>query len=249
MRPRLVAALAAGLLLALAWHGRAQEDEARALLERGIRALGGEERLLKYQAGRIKTKGRLEIMGGLDTTQDTVYQLPNKFRQVMELDINNQKITIVTAFDGKKGAIEVNGMKLPSDEKIMQALKEGAYQAQIGRLVPLRQKEFELSGLGEVQVNGKPALGMRVVKKGQPDVNFYFDKQTNLLVKSEIRTHDFMSGQEVTEERIITEYQTVDGMPVAKKVEIVRDGKRFMDAEVLDAKFYEKLDDADFAVP
>jgi hypothetical protein len=249
MRPRLLAVTVLGVLLGLAWQGRAQDDGARDVIERGIRALGGAERIEKYQAGRIKTKGKLEILGGIDSTQDTAYQLPDKFRQQMEMQIMGNNVTVVTVFDGKKGAVEVNGKKLPVQDNIVDAIKEGVYQMQVGRLLPLRSKEFEVSGLGEAQINGQPALGIRVVKKGHPDVNMFFDKKSGLPVKTEFRTRDVTSGQEYTEERIVTEYQTIDGAPVAKRVEILRDGKRFMDAEVVDAKFLERIDDSEFAVP
>jgi hypothetical protein len=249
MRPQLIAALTVGLFFSLAWRGPAQDDEVRALLERGIQALGGAERIQKQQAGRLKTKGRLEILGGVDSTQETAYQVPNKFRQQLDMEINGQKVTVVTVYDGKKGAIDVNGQKLPPDDKITGVLKDAAYQMQVGRLVSLKEKGYELSTLGETQVNGKPALGIRVVKQGYPDVNLFFDKEKGLPVKVESRTVDFMSGVEVTEERIIREYQMLDGAPVPRRVEVRRDGKLFMDAEVLEVKYLEKIEDAEFALP
>ena len=57
------------------------------------------------------------------------------------------------------------------------------------------------------------------------------------------------SGEDVAEERIILEYQDVNGLKSAKKVLINRDGKKFTEAEVLDVKFLDKLDDAEFVKP
>jgi hypothetical protein len=53
----------------------------------------------------------------------------------------------------------------------------------------------------------------------------------------------------VTEERIITEYQIVDEVPTPKKVEVNRNGKRFLEAEVIDVKYLERIDDSEFASP
>jgi hypothetical protein len=53
----------------------------------------------------------------------------------------------------------------------------------------------------------------------------------------------------VAEERIILEYQDVDGMKSAKKVLVNRDGKKFTEAEVLEVKFLDKVDDAEFTKP
>jgi hypothetical protein len=225
------------------------QDEARAILDRAIKAEGGEEVLKKYQAAIIKTKGRLEILGGLEINQEISYQLPNKFREEVTFDINGMAFRSITVFDGTKGAIEVNGKKLPDDEKILQALKDAAQSLEVYTLVPLKGTAFELTAVGEAQVNGKPAVGLRASKKGQKDITLYFDKATYLVAKVEQRTLDPMSGQEVDQERIITEYQNIDGRPVAKRVVINRDGKKFLEAELLEMKRLEKLDAGMFTLP
>src|SRR5207249_2082431 len=103
--------------------------------------------------------------------------------------------------------------------------------------------------LGEVQVNGKPALGIKVEQKGKKDLDFYFDKSTGLLAKTQRRARDFQGGQEVTEERIVTEYQTLKGRKIAKKVEVKRDGKDFLKVEVIESELPERIDDSEFAKP
>jgi hypothetical protein len=103
--------------------------------------------------------------------------------------------------------------------------------------------------LGEVKVKGRPAVGVTASRKGAKDINLYFDKETGLLAKVEMRRRDLMSGEEVTEERIITEYQEAEGRKVAKKVEVLRDGKAFLEAEVTEVKVLEKVDDSEFAKP
>jgi hypothetical protein len=249
MRPRLVAMMTAVLFFSVAWCGRAQDDEVRGLLDRAIRAMGGVERIQKYQAGRVKAKGKIEVMGAnVDFSQDMGYQLPDKFRQSMQIEVNGMQLTINTIYDGKKYGMDINGQKLPADDKLRDILRDSAYQMQVGRLVLLREKGFELTTLGEVQVNGKPALGIRIVKKDRPDVNIYLDKETSLPAKIENRTRDFATGQEVTEERIILEYKTEDGNPIPKRVEVMRDGKKFMEVEVLETRYLEKIDDSEFVV-
>lgn len=249
MRPRLLAAVTTGLLLGLGWAARAQDNDVRGLLDRAIQAMGGEEKIAKYKAGRIKAKGKLEILGGIEFTQEAVFQIPNKLRSNLEMEIMGNKVNVITLYDGKKGALQVNGQNIEND-MVTEAMREGAYQAGVFRLLPLRDsKEFEVTTLGEIQVGGKPALGLRVAKKDHPDINMYFDKKSTLLVKMEYRTKDPMSGQEVTEEKVITEYQTVEGLPTAKKIEMSRDGKHFMAAEVIEVKHLEQVDDSEFNLP
>ena len=110
-------------------------------------------------------------------------------------------------------------------------------------------KGVKLSALGEIKVNDQAAVGVRVSRKGRRDVSVYFDKKTGLTVKTERRTIDLQSDQEITEERIVTEYQKLDGVPHPKKMTINRDGKKFLDAEILELKEFDKLDEGMFKVP
>jgi hypothetical protein len=108
---------------------------------------------------------------------------------------------------------------------------------------------FELAPLPDILVEGKPAAGIRVRSRGHKDINLYFDKKTYLLVKLQRRTDDPMIGEEVNEERIITEYQDVQGIKTTKKSVIFRDGKKYLDMEVVEAKYLEKVDDREFVKP
>jgi hypothetical protein len=135
------------------------------------------------------------------------------------------------------------------DENVLNACKEQVHFMQIMRMAMLNDKKVEFSPLGESMVNDKPAIGVKVSAKGHKDVNLFFDKETGLVVKVERQALDPMSGKEVPEERIITEYQDSDGLKVAKKLLVNRDGKKFMEVELLEHKPQEKLDASEFGKP
>jgi hypothetical protein len=243
--------LVAGLVVGLAGAQQSQ-DEARAILEKAITAEGGEAFLKKYQAATIKSKGTIDVpgLGNSEIVQEISFQLPNKFRDESTLDVNGMQLKLLTVFDGKKGFVEVNGQKPDLGDKLQDTLREAAQLLPVSSLVPLRDKAYELSVIGEAQVNGKPAIGIRAAKKGQRDVSIYFDKKSHLLVKVEHRTTDLMSGQELTQERIFTEFgKDEDGRPTPKRLVINRDGKKFLEAEIVETKHFEKLDDGMFMVP
>jgi hypothetical protein len=113
----------------------------------------------------------------------------------------------------------------------------------------VKDKGVKFALVGEVDVKGKKAVGITVSREGSRDVNLFFDKTSGLIVKSESRKRDLMSNQDVTEERFITEYQDIAGRKVAKKVEVQRDGKALLEAEVLEVQILETLDDSEFARP
>jgi hypothetical protein len=247
MRTRLIASLIGVLLLAA---GARAEDETRAILAKAIKAHGGEKAQDKFKAGQTKTKGKLEILGGIEFTEESSFMLPDKFKETMEMTVMGEKVRVVTVYNGKKAIIEANGKEVEVDDKIKDSLKDALYAMKVGQLVSLvKDKGFELSALGEVKVEGKAAVGVRVASKGRKDISLYFNKETGLLAKVEHRTIDPMNGNEITEERIITEYTKTDGVPTPKRLTIKHDGEKFMELEVLETKRLEKIDDTEFDKP
>lgn len=226
------------------------DDDAKAIVAKAVKAHGGEEALAKYQAGQAKNKGKISIpgVGDAEFTQQTAFMMPGKFRESMELSIGGQTITIETRANGEKISITANGNDVPMTDAIKATFKDVGHVMKVARLhALLKEKGFELSTAGESKVEDKPVLGVRVAMKDQKDVTLYFDKTTNLLTKIEFRTTDPMTGNEMTEERIVQEYQkSPEGLPAPKKLLIKRDGKDYLSAEVLEMKFLEKLDDAEF---
>lgn len=133
-----------------------------------------------------------------------------------------------------------------------ESLKEIREQLQTegaGGLTEFLKAPYELSAVGEVKVRGKDAIGIRVSRKGQRDFTMFFDKKSYLVVKSEMRTLDTMTMQEVTQEKFVLDYQDKGGLKMAKTVEIQKDGKSFMTFEVTEVQVMEKLDDSTFAMP
>lgn len=223
------------------------DDDAKAILEKAIKAHGGADKLSKFQAGSLKGKGKVDSpVGELEFTQEVQFTLPDKVKEVAEFTIMGNAIKTVAIINGEKLSLEVNGMNIAVKDALKEVLEDGRSRLQIGRLVPLRDKKFELSSLGEVKVDDKPALGIRVVAKGMKDVNLYFDKKTHLMVKLEGRTVDAQTGKELTEERITSDYKEVDGLPFPQKVVVNRDGKKYMELNIQEVKFLEKLDDSVF---
>ena len=229
---------------------RTSADEADDILAKAIKAhlpKGPNEKMKAFQG---KNKGTLYVQGlELEFTQYIWLQTPGKFKEVMELSVMNQAVKTQTVFNGKEGWIKVNDKDIPVKDELLDEFKELAYVMSLGQLTGLKDKGLKFSLLGEVQVNGKPAVGVKISKEGKKDLDFYFDKATGLTAKFQRRARDFMSGQEVTEERIITAYQDVGDRKMAKRVEVLRDGKKLMDAEIIEARVLESHDDSEFAKP
>lgn len=228
------------------------QDEARDIIRKSLKAMGVKEDAAMPKGLRLKAKGTLEVMGvSLDITQDVVIRFPNQFKESLELNVNGMTIPVVTIFDGKKGSIEANGKRVKVDEKILGELKEAGNLMSLGQLTPLLDKKWDLSLVGEVKVEDKPALGVRVSGKGKgfKDINLFFDKKSGLLVKMERTALNVETGNDVQEERIIKGYQEKDGRKVPSKVVVFRDGKQLIEAEVTEYSFMDQIDAGEFAIP
>jgi hypothetical protein len=108
---------------------------------------------------------------------------------------------------------------------------------------------YKLSPLGEVKVHDKPAVGVRVASEGYRDVNLFFDKASGLLVKTEARTTDVQSGEEKTEEKLLSDYKETEGVQRPGKVVVLRDGKKLLTLQIDEIKAVDKFDKDFFTKP
>src|SRR3954454_21316649 len=90
--------------------GAVRADE-RALLDKAIQAVGGEENLAKFKAATWKSKGKFYGFGDVvDYHGDFAVQWPDRTRQVLDLEAASQKIKYVEIFDHNKGWFQNNGL-------------------------------------------------------------------------------------------------------------------------------------------
>jgi hypothetical protein len=248
MRTVLIPSLVAGLLLAAGSAARA--DDVQSILDKAIKAHGGAEKIAKQGTIQTKSKGTVEVMGmSLPFTEESTVQQPNQLKSVVELEINGQKINITTVYNKDKGWVQAAGNTMDLPENALTAVKEQLVMMRTARLTELKDKKDELSLIGDDKVEGKDVVGIRVAPKGHKEISLYFDKKTGLLAKVAWRPTDAQTGQEVSEDRIIQDYQETDGAKVAKKVLVKRDGQKHLEAEVQEIKFLDKVDDSTFAKP
>ncbi|MGH7171907.1 MAG: hypothetical protein ACRELG_16655, partial [Gemmataceae bacterium] len=161
-----------------------------------------------------------------------------------------QDFQIVQIIDGGKGWIKIGDKTDEMNKDMLAEAKEQMNAANITHLVCLKDKNYKLSPLGEAKVGDRPAIGVRVERKGYRDVSLFFDKAKGLLLKMETRGKDIMrGGEEYAATTRYGDYKKVEGMMVAHKVIAQRDGKPFVESETTEVKLSEKLDDSLFEKP
>jgi outer membrane lipoprotein-sorting protein len=231
---------------------RADEDaKLREVIARAIKIGGGIDHLKKFKANVSKSKGKFHGLGeAIDYTGETSLQLPNRLRTEVHSKFGDQEFTYIQVIDGNKGWIKIGNKTDEMNEERLAEAKEQMNAANITHLVCLSDKEYKLSPLGEGKVGDRPAIGIRVERKGYRDVNLFFDKEKGLLLKMETRGKDLMrGGEEYTATTLYGDYKKIEGMMVAHKITIKRDDKPFVEGEIVEMKFDEKLDDSVFEKP
>ena len=230
---------------------RADDDaKVKEVIDKAIKAHGGEDNLKKFKASVIKSKGKFHGFDNpIDYISETSVQLPDKISTIVESKAGDMDFKFIQVVNGNKGWIKFGDNTMDMNEDMLKEAREQMNASNISHLTPLLGKDYKLSGLGEMKVGDRPAIGVRVERKDYRDVNLFFDKEKGLLLKSESRGKDAMSGQEYTGETFYEDYKKVDDMMVAHKVTIKRDKKVFVEGETTSVKYSEKLDDKVFDKP
>jgi hypothetical protein len=201
MKRFLVAACVAALAAGLGANARSDDRDAQAVLDKAMKALGGEDKLAKLQAATWKAKGTISFGGGDNafTSQVTVQGLDH-LRQVFEGEFGGNKIQGVMVLAGDKGWRKFGDMQMELDKAGVANEKRTVYLQVIPMtLVPLKGKGFKVEPAGEDKVGGKPAVGLKATGPDGKDFTIYFDKESGLPVKQVAKVIGFM-GEEFTQE-------------------------------------------------
>jgi hypothetical protein len=244
MRSVTSAAVAVGLLFAASARADDQAT-ARAVVEKAVKARGGEEKLAKHQANAWKGKGKFYGLGeGIEFTGEWQIQPPGAHRADIDIDVNGMKFRMTRCINGEKAWVKANDDVQDMAAEEATEDRHGLYTNHVLALVPLlKDKSFQLAPLGESKVGDRAVEGVKVAKKDQRDVNLFFDKETGLLLKSETKVKDPMAGgQEQTQESLYSDYKEADGVPVARKLVSKRDGKVYVEMDVTEYKTLDKID-------
>jgi len=238
----------AGLVL-LAAPVAAQETP-QAVIERGILAHGGKERLGRAQADRAKIKGTLFLNNEpVPFTGETLVQLPNKQKSTVKLEVKNRTITLVQIYSGDQVYVTVDGQPTKPEASAVAEMRESLALARVVRLVPLlTDRSFELSLLPETKINDRPAVGVKAEVKGRKPFLLYFDKESNFLVKTEHELDDG-AGKSVNQEEFYSDFRDLSGFRRPIKMTVFRKGGKVMEAEMLEVKYFDRFEDSEFAKP
>ncbi len=225
---------------------RAGGDDAKSILDKAIKALGGEEKLAKAEAFSMKAKGTVVFNGNEnDTTSEVTVKGLDHFRR----EFGNDQFHGVIVLDGDKGWRKFGDNSSDIEGDGVANEKRNIYLSVIPiTLVPLKGKGFKYEAAGEEKVGDKPAVVLKITGPDGKDFTLSFDKETGLPVKQVAKVIGFQ-GQEATMETTFADYKDFGGIKKATKIQVKRDGEKFQDMEVTEFKVLDKVEPDTFSEP
>jgi hypothetical protein len=229
---------------------RADEKDPTAILDKAIKAVGGEEKLKKLDAMSWKANGAITFNGNSNNfTSEVTVQGLDHYRLDLEGELNGNPIKVKVVVDGKKGWRKFGDEAMEMDEDSLANEKRRVYLQVIPtRLSVLKDKAYKLEAADEQKVGDKPAAGIKVTGPDGKDFTIYFDKESGLPVRVVAKVIGF-DQQEHTEDTTIKDYKDVDGIKKAMKSETKSDGEDFIKTEITGFKALDKVDAKTFSEP
>ena len=228
---------------------RADDKDTTAILDKAIKALGGEEKLKKAETSTSKTKATITFGGNENEMSfHTTVQGLDHYRVELEGKFGENEFKGTVILNGAKGW-RVFGEKMDMDEDAVSNEKRRVYiDAVPSRILPLKQKGFKVEPAAEEKVGDKPAAVIKATGPDGKDFKIYFDKESGLPVKLVAKMIGFQ-GEEYEQETTYKDYKDFDGIKVATKHESKRDGEDFIKSEISEFKVLDKVDAKTFAEP
>ncbi len=220
-------------------------EEPSVIVERAIRAHGGETALRRVAQAVRTGSGTLAVSGtDLPFTDEVIFDLPYRLRLSVTLDKQPKQ---TWTFDGEKAWQSSEGVTVDLPQPRADEMREEAYVQWLATVAPLKRRELTLTAVPDAAVLDRPVSVLKVVAKGRSDVLLSFDKESGLLVKTARRTRE--GGQAVTKESYFSAHKEFSGARLPTIIREQLNGKKF--SELTSAK-YELLrsrDDSLFKKP
>ena len=200
----------------------------------------GHKKIASVETFNLKAK---MSMMGMELPMVIKVKRPNKFK--VEMEMMGQKT--VSAFDGEKGWM-INPMMGAGVQDLQgDQLKQAMSQADMeGELYNFAAKGHTAELIGKVNADGNEAFRIKLTDKEGQVKNYFIDAKNYLLLKMKAKVETM--GQTVEIETKMVEYQEIDGIKMAKKIDVVTPmGTQSIIMEEI--KLNEKIDDSIFARP
>jgi negative regulator of sigma E activity len=230
----------------------ARADETKVILDRAIKAMGGADKLDTFQGATWKSKGTFQTENlKLEFTDEWSAQADGQYHWHFDVTLDGGMRTGTLVLNKDKGWYREDNVKTQDLDKEALALVLTDFRAVriAERLTTLKDKAYQLAPLGELKIEDRAAVGIKVTHKDWPDLDLFFDKESGLPIRSELRFKESRDGQEVVHTFYFKDYKEVKGVMHFTTISLRRDDKPLMHLELTEVELHEKLDESTFDKP
>jgi hypothetical protein len=229
-----------------------QAVDAKAIIDKSLKALGGVEKISKLHAVCLKgTCSTKEVKDAI--AFDASFAALDKVRIVVEAsDLSENKKLILVKNGGKCWAKhgEEESFKLDTETTM---LGDDYLHAMClpDLLMTLKGNGYTLATLEDRKIDGHDAVGLRVTHKNHQEVRLFFDKTSALPIKSEVKiVAKLVDGiqKEALFEFFFSNYKEFAGVSHFTRVRIHFDDDD-LEINLKEVELREKLDATVFAKP
>ncbi len=215
MRTLPVICLTVALVPGLAGAAAAQDDP-RPIIEKAVKALGGEEVLARRCATHTRVKSSfIGLAGGgaipgIDLAGE-VWSQPGSQRMSLVITLAGQKTAMTRVVHDGKGWQQDDATVKDMPAAELEEAKQSEYIDRVLSMLPLlKEKEFTLKALGKKKVDGAELLGVQVSSAGHADVTVWFDPATGYAKRAEYREKSAALGKEVATALVFDDYRAAE---------------------------------------
>ena len=160
--------------------GAAQEPRPEEIIDRAIRAHGGEEKLAGLSAFTLKE--RMVYPGAATYDTQIVVQFPGRYRSERTISSGGKSSTSLIVLDGEQGWMKSNDVVTPYPKTFLESMQKYTVPytgAAVDPPTPARQKNpaCQFTTTGEGTVEGRPAVGLRMKLEGGPEATWYLTRR------------------------------------------------------------------------
>jgi hypothetical protein len=234
-------------------------DSPKVIVARALSALGGEEKLARWNVGVIKYKVAVEplpptILARLDVVIEEAFQLPGHMKRSVTGKAGDEDFKMAWVVNDDKGWLKRKDdppVPIKNDKQSKKAIVNLARHsfASFFAVNELSADGVTLKVMGEEKVEGRPCIVVQGEAETRETVHFCFDKTNALVLKSKKTAAHPLTGKMALLESYMSDYKDIDGGSVPMRIRATSDGKPIFDIKFIDLKFPRKLDEKVFAKP
>lgn len=224
-----------------------QTSDPLAIIERAIKAHGGDAAFGSARAGRVKTEFNHQ---GLSYVWCDVYELPDRLsREVRSTSPADSRAAILVENGGQSWIKDADGSVRPFQSlPVVYTIYPLSF---FQRLLDLRDKGYSLVLLSQENCPRDGLIGLRVPDEGRSRGDYFFDATKGLLVEHVCSySIEYQGGQKHwTTVTSYSDFRKFAGMTIPTLETNRTDGEKGMERRLLEFETLERVDDALFRKP